>query len=82
MHTNYHASADITELWFLAVVVLELVGFVIDPDNSLNRFWFLLLHLNFLLVYKVDLDTHKSDLRSSITQNVLMNIFRVNFFSF
>lgn len=54
-HTDYHASADVTELWFLAVVVLEFVRFVINPDDRLLRFWFLLLHLNLLLIYKIDL---------------------------
>lgn len=53
--TDYHASADVTELWFLAVVVLEFVRLVIDPDDRLLRFWFLLLHLNLLLIYKIDL---------------------------
>ncbi len=57
IHTDYHASADVTELGFLAVVVLELVGFVVDPDNRLWSFWFLLLHLHLFLIYEVDLDT-------------------------
>lgn len=54
-HTDYHASTDVTELWFLAVVVLEFVRFVINPDDRLWRFWFLLLHFNLLLIYKIDL---------------------------
>lgn len=54
-HTDYHASTDVTEFWFLAVVVLEFVRFVINLDNRLLRFWFLLLHLNLLLIYKIDL---------------------------
>lgn len=54
-HTDYHASTDVTELWFLAVVVLEFVRFVINPDDRLWRFWFFLLHFNFLLIYKIDL---------------------------
>lgn len=54
-HTDYHASTDVTELWFLAVVVLEFVRFVINPDDRLLRFWFLLFHLNLLLIYKIDL---------------------------
>lgn len=56
IHTDYHAGANITELWFLAVVVLELMGFVVDPNNRLWRFWFLLLHLHLLLIDEVDLD--------------------------
>lgn len=59
IHTDYHASADVTELGFLAVVVLELVGFVVDQYNRWWRFWFLLLHLNLLLIYEIDLDTQK-----------------------
>lgn len=54
-HTDYHASTDVTELWFLAVVVLEFVRFVINPDDRLCRFCFLLLHFNLLLIYKIDL---------------------------
>lgn len=54
-HTDYHASTDVTELWFLAVVVLEFVRFVINPDDRLLRFWFLLLHLNLFLIYKIHL---------------------------
>lgn len=75
IHTDYHASADVTELWFLAVMVLELVGFVVDPDNRLWRFWFLLLYLNLLLVYEVDLHQQGLYLRYFITHhmaNVLM----------
>lgn len=58
--TDYHASADIAELGLLAVVVLKLVGFVVNADDGLLRFRFLLLHLNFLLVYEVNLDTQRS----------------------
>lgn len=58
--TDYHASADVAELGLLAVVVLELVGFVVDADDRLLRFWFLLFHLNFLLIYEVNLDTQCS----------------------
>lgn len=75
IHTDYHASADITELRFLAVVVLELVGFVVDPDNRLHRLWILLLHLNLLLIYEVDLDTQRSYISYLIIQytgNVFM----------
>lgn len=55
--TDDHASTDVTELGLLAVVVLKLVGFVVDANYRLLRFWFLLFHLNFLLVYEVNLDT-------------------------
>lgn len=58
--TDYHASAGVAELGLLAVVVLELVGFVVDAEDGLLRFWFLLFHLNFLLIYEVDLDTRSS----------------------
>lgn len=58
--TDDHASADVAELGLLAVVVLELVGFVVDADDGFLRFWFLLFHLNFLLVYEVNLDTQCS----------------------
>lgn len=75
IHTDYHTSTDITELRLLAVVVLELVGFVIDPDNRWWRFWFLLLHLNLLLIYEIDLDTqgaYISHLKTQYTSNILM----------
>lgn len=62
IHTHYHASADVTELGFLAVVVLELVGFVVDTDNRLWRFWFLLLHLNLFLIYEIDLRAQRPHL--------------------
>lgn len=56
-HTDDHASTDIAEFGFLAVVILEFVGFVIDPNNGLRgRFWFLFLHFNFLFVNEVDLE--------------------------
>lgn len=58
--TDYHASADVAEFGLLAVVVLELVGFVVDADDGLLRFWILLFHLNFLLINEVDLGTHIS----------------------
>lgn len=67
--TDYHASADVAELGLLAVVVLELVGFVVDTDNGLLRFWFLLFHLNFLLIYEVDLDTCSSRTGNSTNNN-------------
>lgn len=57
--TDYHASTDVTELWLLAVMVLELVRLIIHPDNRLLRFWVLLLHLNLLFIYKVDLRIKK-----------------------
>lgn len=60
IHTDYHTSADVTELGFFAVVVLELVGFVVDSDNRRRRFWFLLLHLHLLIIYEIDLDTQRA----------------------
>lgn len=60
IHTDYHSSTDVTKLGFLAVMVLEFVGFVIDPNYRLwRRLWFLLLHLHFLLVYKIDLQRQR-----------------------
>lgn len=58
--TDYHASADVAELGLLAVVVLKLVGLVVDTDDGFLRFWFLLFHLNFLLIYEVNLKTQSS----------------------
>lgn len=55
-HTDYHSSTDVTEFGLLAVVVLELVGLVIDTEDRFWRFWFLLLHLHFLFIYKVYLE--------------------------
>lgn len=56
--TDYHASADVTELWFLAVVVFELVRFVVD---WLNGFWrrglLSLLLLYLLIIDEIHLDT-------------------------
>lgn len=64
-HTDYHTSADVTELGFLAVVVLELVGLVIDADNRVCRFWVLLLHLHLLIVDEIDLKTKKDQISLS-----------------
>lgn len=58
VRTDDHASTDVTELGLLAVVVLELVRFVVDPKDWIwRRFWFLLLHLHLLLINKIDLKT-------------------------
>ena len=57
--TDYHARADVAELGLLAVVVLELVGFVIDHDHRLGgRLRLLLLHLHLLIVDEVYLEAH------------------------
>lgn len=64
IHTDYHASTDVTELWFLAVVVLKFVRFVINSDDRLLRFWFLLFHLNLLLIYKIHLHIFKKKIIS------------------
>ena len=69
IHTDYHASADITELGFLAVMVFEFVGFVIDTDNGFFRFWFFLLHFHLLLINEIDLDTQQDTSQSFKTQN-------------
>lgn len=55
--TDDHASADVAELGLLAVVVFELVGFVVDHDHGLGRrLGLLLLHLHLLIVDEVDLN--------------------------
>ena len=57
--TDYHARAGVAELGLLAVVVLELVGFVIDHDHRLGgRLRLLLLHLHLLIIDEVDLEAH------------------------
>lgn len=82
IHTDYHASADVTELWFLAVVVLEFVRFVINPDDSFLRFWFLLFHLNLLLIYKIDLYIKQNNIPFLFTKKargcVLMHTHRIS----
>lgn len=48
--TNYHARTDITKLWFLAVMVLELVRSVTDWLDWFCRKWFIFLFLFHLLI--------------------------------
>ena len=51
--TDDHASAHIAELGLLAVVVLELVGFVVDRSDGLRGRRLLLLLLHLLIVDEV-----------------------------
>lgn len=79
VHTDDHASTDITELGFLAVVVLELVGFVVDPQSWVGRrFRFLLLHFHLLLIYEIDLETQKTYLRQSLKKTRTMHGYCFN----
>lgn len=51
--TDYHTSTDVTELGRLAVVVLELVWFVIHQYDNGLRLGLLLLYFHLLLVNEV-----------------------------
>lgn len=59
--TDDHSSTDVTELGLLAVVVLELVWFIVDPNDRRWRLWFLLLDLHLLLVNEIDLKRDTSE---------------------
>ena len=53
--TNYHASADVTELWLLAVMVLKLVRAVVDWSHWFYRKFLFFFHLYFLIIYEINL---------------------------
>lgn len=65
--TNYHACTDVTKLWFLAVVVLELVRSVVDWFDWFDRRRLVLLLLLYLLVIdKIHLETVRKEVQRQV----------------
>lgn len=87
--TNNHSCADVTELGFLAVVVLKFVRFVIDLDHWLRR-WRRrsLFFLHLFIIDKIHLrrtecemcvtwHTHTHTQRNSHTYSVVVLLYNI-----
>lgn len=72
--TNYHAGTDVTKLWLLAVVVLELVRSVVDWFVWLDRRQLILLLLLYLLIIdEVHLETGQNETMKTCPVDILLN---------